>query len=57
MTDLPFNLQVNLNSPWWLEVIQRSARSATDEDLVSRVKNELTSSYKQQSNKLSMAEK
>ncbi|XP_021176668.2 E3 ubiquitin-protein ligase SHPRH [Fundulus heteroclitus] len=49
--------KVNLNSPWWLEVIQRTSRCSTDEDLVSRVKNELTSSYKQQSNKLSMADK
>ncbi|XP_029972884.1 E3 ubiquitin-protein ligase SHPRH isoform X2 [Salarias fasciatus] len=49
--------KVKLNSPWWLEVIQRASRSATDDDLVSRVKNELTSSYKQQPNKLSMADK
>lgn len=57
ITDLSLNLQVNLNSPWWLEVIQMSTRCSTDEDLVSRVKNELTSSYKQQANKLSMADK
>ncbi|XP_014902987.1 E3 ubiquitin-protein ligase SHPRH [Poecilia latipinna] len=49
--------KVNLNSPWWLEVVQVSTRCSTDEDLVSRVKNELTSSYKQQANKLSMADK
>ncbi|CAN9502331.1 unnamed protein product [Ophioblennius macclurei] len=49
--------KVKLNSPWWLEVIQRASRSSTDDDLVSRVKNELTSSYKQQPNKLSMADK
>ncbi|XP_023807769.1 E3 ubiquitin-protein ligase SHPRH isoform X3 [Oryzias latipes] len=49
--------QVNLSSPWWLDVIQRANRCATADDLVSRVKNELTSSYKQQANKLSMAEK
>ncbi|XP_027130773.1 E3 ubiquitin-protein ligase SHPRH isoform X1 [Larimichthys crocea] len=49
--------KVNLNSPWWLDVIQRSIRCSTDDDLVSRVKNELTSSYKQQAHKLSMADK
>ncbi|TKS86976.1 E3 ubiquitin-protein ligase SHPRH [Collichthys lucidus] len=48
--------KVNLNSPWWLDVIQRSIRCSTDDDLVSRVKNELTSSYKQQAHKLSMAD-
>uniref|UniRef100_A0A1A8HC53 SNF2 histone linker PHD RING helicase, E3 ubiquitin protein ligase n=1 Tax=Nothobranchius korthausae TaxID=1143690 RepID=A0A1A8HC53_9TELE len=49
--------KVNLNSPWWLEVVQRSVRCSTDDDLVSRVQNELTCSYKQQPNKLSMADK
>ncbi|XP_047466793.1 E3 ubiquitin-protein ligase SHPRH [Mugil cephalus] len=49
--------KVNLKSPWWLEVIQRSIRCSNDDDLVSRIKNELTSSYKQQANKLSMADK
>ncbi|KAM9355446.1 E3 ubiquitin-protein ligase SHPRH isoform 2-T2 [Pholidichthys leucotaenia] len=49
--------KVKLNSPWWLDVIQRAIRCVTDDDLVSRVKNELTSSYKQQPNKLSMADK
>ncbi|KAM7403469.1 hypothetical protein PAMA_004094 [Pampus argenteus] len=49
--------KVNLNSPWWLDVIQRAVRCSTDDDLVSRVKNELTCSYKQQANKLSMADK
>uniref|UniRef100_A0A7N6AM93 SNF2 histone linker PHD RING helicase n=1 Tax=Anabas testudineus TaxID=64144 RepID=A0A7N6AM93_ANATE len=49
--------KVNLNSPWWLDVIQRAIRCSTDDDLVSRVKNELTSSDKQQAHKLSMADK
>ncbi|XP_077476822.1 E3 ubiquitin-protein ligase SHPRH [Stigmatopora argus] len=49
--------KVNLNSPWWVEVIQRALRCSTDDDLVGRVKNELTSSYKQQAHKLSMADK
>ncbi|XP_054652894.1 E3 ubiquitin-protein ligase SHPRH isoform X1 [Dunckerocampus dactyliophorus] len=49
--------KVNLSSPWWLEVIQRAIRCSADDDLVSRVKNELTSSYKQQAHKFSMADK
>uniref|UniRef100_A0A3Q1EY68 SNF2 histone linker PHD RING helicase n=1 Tax=Acanthochromis polyacanthus TaxID=80966 RepID=A0A3Q1EY68_9TELE len=49
--------KVKLNSPWWLDVIQRSIRCSTDDDLVSRVTNELTCSYKQQAHKLSMADK
>lgn len=49
--------KVKLNSPWWLEVIQRATRNTTDDDLIFRVKNELTSSYKHQANKLSMADK
>lgn len=51
-------LKVKLNSPWWLDVIQRAVRCSTDDDLVSRIKNELTDvSYKQQAHKLSMADK
>ncbi|XP_061899198.1 E3 ubiquitin-protein ligase SHPRH-like [Entelurus aequoreus] len=49
--------KVKLSSLWWLEVVQRAIRCSTDEDLVGRVKNELTSSYKQQEHKLSMADK
>ncbi|XP_061599926.1 E3 ubiquitin-protein ligase SHPRH isoform X2 [Cololabis saira] len=49
--------KVELNSPWWLEVVQKAIRGSTDDDLVSRVKNELTCSYKQQANKLSMLDK
>ncbi|XP_061700944.1 E3 ubiquitin-protein ligase SHPRH isoform X1 [Syngnathoides biaculeatus] len=49
--------KINLSAPWWLEVIQRAVRCSTDDDLVGRVKNELTSSYKQQTHKLSMADK
>ncbi|XP_057715689.1 E3 ubiquitin-protein ligase SHPRH isoform X2 [Corythoichthys intestinalis] len=49
--------KVNLSLPWWVEVIQRAIRCSTDDDLVGRVKNELTSSYKQQAHKLSMADK
>ncbi|KAM3871435.1 E3 ubiquitin-protein ligase SHPRH [Diretmus argenteus] len=49
--------KVNLNSPWWLDVIQKAIRCSIDDDLVSRIQNELTSSYKQQANKFSMADK
>ncbi|XP_054470083.1 E3 ubiquitin-protein ligase SHPRH [Anoplopoma fimbria] len=49
--------KVNLNTPWWLDVIEKAIRCSNDDDLVSRIKNELTSSYKQQANKLTMAEK
>ncbi|XP_029282544.1 E3 ubiquitin-protein ligase SHPRH-like [Cottoperca gobio] len=49
--------KVKLNAPWWLDVIERSIRSSSADELVSRIKNELTSSYKQQANKLSMADK
>lgn len=51
------SLQVKLNSPWWLDVIQRAIRCSYDDDLVFRVKNELTSSSKQQAQKISMADK
>ncbi|KAM4625102.1 E3 ubiquitin-protein ligase SHPRH isoform 2-T2 [Polymixia lowei] len=49
--------KVNLRSPWWLDVIQKAIQCSIDDDLVSRIQNELTSSYKQQANKLSMADK
>ncbi|XP_034051199.1 E3 ubiquitin-protein ligase SHPRH isoform X2 [Thalassophryne amazonica] len=49
--------KVNLNSPWWMDVIQNAIKCSIDDDLVSRIKNELTSSYKEQANKLSMADK
>ncbi|NXM31269.1 SHPRH ligase, partial [Oxyruncus cristatus] len=44
-------------SPWWLDVIQTAIQYAIDEELVQRVQNEITCNYKQQTNKLSMAEK
>lgn len=50
-------VQVKQSSPWWLEVVQRAVRCSTDDELVSRIKNDLTSSYKQQASKLSMADK
>ncbi|KAL0969794.1 hypothetical protein UPYG_G00232390 [Umbra pygmaea] len=49
--------KVNLRSPWWLDVVQRAIQHNIDDDLVSRIQNELTCSYKQQANKLSMADK
>ncbi|KAF6365312.1 SNF2 histone linker PHD RING helicase [Rhinolophus ferrumequinum] len=45
------------NSPWWLNVIHRAIEFAIDEELVQRVRNEITSNYKQQTCKLSMSEK
>ncbi|NXJ80274.1 SHPRH ligase, partial [Trogon melanurus] len=50
-------LQRKAGSPWWLDVIQTAIQYAIDEELVQRVRNEITSNYKQQTNKLSMAEK
>uniref|UniRef100_A0A4W5PI40 SNF2 histone linker PHD RING helicase n=1 Tax=Hucho hucho TaxID=62062 RepID=A0A4W5PI40_9TELE len=43
--------KVNLRSPWWLDVVQRAIQHNVDDDLVSRIQNELTCSYKQQANK------
>ncbi|XP_049758955.1 E3 ubiquitin-protein ligase SHPRH isoform X2 [Elephas maximus indicus] len=45
------------NSPWWLNVIHRAIEFAIEEELVQRVRNEITSNYKQQTGKLSMSEK
>ncbi|NXQ87882.1 SHPRH ligase, partial [Nyctibius grandis] len=50
-------LQRKAGSPWWLDVIQTAIQYAIDEELAQRVQNEITSNYKQQTNKLSMAEK
>nr|XP_033793202.1 E3 ubiquitin-protein ligase SHPRH isoform X2 [Geotrypetes seraphini]XP_033793203.1 E3 ubiquitin-protein ligase SHPRH isoform X2 [Geotrypetes seraphini] len=49
--------KVHSGSPWWLDVIQQAIQYAIDEELVSRVQNEISPRYKQQTNKLSMAEK
>ncbi|XP_036398271.1 E3 ubiquitin-protein ligase SHPRH [Megalops cyprinoides] len=49
--------KVHLRSPWWLDVIQRAIQYAVDDDLVLRIQNELTCSYKQEPNKISMADK
>ncbi|KAI5193916.1 E3 ubiquitin-protein ligase SHPRH [Manis pentadactyla] len=44
-------------SPWWLNVIDRAIEFAIDGELIQRVRNEIASSYKQQTGKLSMLEK
>ncbi|XP_074427624.1 E3 ubiquitin-protein ligase SHPRH isoform X3 [Larus michahellis] len=49
--------KIHSGSPWWLDVIQTAIQYAIDEELVQRVQNEITSNYKQQTNKFSMAEK
>ncbi|XP_009865700.1 PREDICTED: E3 ubiquitin-protein ligase SHPRH, partial [Apaloderma vittatum] len=49
--------KINSRSPWWLDVIQTAIEYAIDEELVQRVQNEIICNYKQQTNKLSMAEK
>ncbi|XP_048210202.1 E3 ubiquitin-protein ligase SHPRH isoform X2 [Perognathus longimembris pacificus] len=49
--------KIRSNSPWWLNVIHRATEFSNDEELVQRVRNEITSNYKQQTDKLSMSEK
>ncbi|XP_016854276.2 E3 ubiquitin-protein ligase SHPRH isoform X2 [Anolis carolinensis] len=49
--------KIRSSSPWWLDVIQSAIQYAIDEELLQRVQNDLTSNYKQQTNKLSMADK
>ncbi|XP_075410539.1 E3 ubiquitin-protein ligase SHPRH [Tenrec ecaudatus] len=49
--------KIRSNSPWWLNVIHRAIECAFEEELVQRVRNEITSNYKQQTGKLSMSEK
>ncbi|XP_069866789.1 E3 ubiquitin-protein ligase SHPRH isoform X1 [Dipodomys merriami] len=49
--------KIRSNSPWWLNVIHRATEFSLDEELVQRVRNEITSNYKQQTDKLSMSEK
>ncbi|EPY84448.1 e3 ubiquitin-protein ligase SHPRH isoform 1 [Camelus ferus] len=44
------------NSPWWLNVIHRAIEFGIEEELIQRVRNEITSNYKQQTGKLSMSE-
>ncbi|KAM5263916.1 E3 ubiquitin-protein ligase SHPRH isoform 2-T2 [Ctenodactylus gundi] len=49
--------KIHSNSPWWLNLIHRAMEFSMDEELVQRVRNEITSNYKQQTDKLSMSEK
>ncbi|XP_063299658.1 E3 ubiquitin-protein ligase SHPRH isoform X1 [Pelobates fuscus] len=49
--------KIHFPAPWWLDVIQHAIQYTIDEELVQRVQNEITSNYKQQTNKLSMADK
>uniref|UniRef100_A0A673KBQ7 SNF2 histone linker PHD RING helicase n=1 Tax=Sinocyclocheilus rhinocerous TaxID=307959 RepID=A0A673KBQ7_9TELE len=49
--------KVNLHSLWWLDVLQQAIQYSMDDDLVGHIQNELTCSYKQQANKLSLADK
>ncbi|KAG5857262.1 hypothetical protein ANANG_G00017540 [Anguilla anguilla] len=49
--------KVQQRSPWWLDVIQRAIQCSIDDDLVLRIQNELTCSYKQEAKKISMADK
>ncbi|XP_048830636.1 E3 ubiquitin-protein ligase SHPRH isoform X2 [Brienomyrus brachyistius] len=49
--------KVDLKSPWWLDVVQQAIRYSIDDDLVQRIQNELTCSYKQEPSKLSLADK
>ncbi|XP_045698959.1 E3 ubiquitin-protein ligase SHPRH [Phyllostomus hastatus] len=48
--------KIHSNSPWWLNVIHRAIEFSIDEELVQRVRNEITSNYKQQTSTFSMAE-
>ncbi|XP_055485093.1 E3 ubiquitin-protein ligase SHPRH isoform X2 [Psammomys obesus] len=48
--------KIHSNSPWWLNVIHKAMEFSVDEDLVQRVRNEIISNYKQQTDKLSMSE-
>ncbi|KAM8947387.1 E3 ubiquitin-protein ligase SHPRH [Pelodytes ibericus] len=49
--------KIHFSAPWWLDVIQCAVQYAIDEELIQRVQNEITSNYKQPTNKLSMADK
>ncbi|KAJ8399429.1 hypothetical protein AAFF_G00411410 [Aldrovandia affinis] len=49
--------KVHHRSPWWMDVIQRAIQYSTDDDLVLRIQNDLTCSYKQEASKITMADK
>ncbi|KAJ8291165.1 hypothetical protein GJAV_G00022160 [Gymnothorax javanicus] len=49
--------KVHQRSPWWLDIIERAVQCSVDEDLILRIQNELTCSYKQEAKKISLADK
>ncbi|XP_078069477.1 E3 ubiquitin-protein ligase SHPRH isoform X2 [Mustelus asterias] len=49
--------KIHFGAPWWLGIIDCVLQADLDEELVTRVQNEISSNYKHQANKLSMAEK
>ncbi|XP_048453037.1 E3 ubiquitin-protein ligase SHPRH [Rhincodon typus] len=49
--------KIHPGAPWWLGIIECVLQAALDDELVTRVRNEISCNYKQQPNKLSMAEK
>ncbi|XP_072354546.1 E3 ubiquitin-protein ligase SHPRH isoform X2 [Scyliorhinus torazame] len=49
--------KMHFGAPWWLGIIECLRQADLDDELVTRVQNEISSNYKHQANKLSMAEK
>ncbi|XP_051880385.1 E3 ubiquitin-protein ligase SHPRH [Pristis pectinata] len=49
--------KIHSGAPWWLGIIECVQQASLDEELVIRVQNEISFSYKQEGSKLSMAEK
>ncbi|XP_067876277.1 E3 ubiquitin-protein ligase SHPRH [Heterodontus francisci] len=49
--------KIHFGAPWWLGIIECVLQAALDEELVTRVQNEIAPNYKKQATKLSMAEK
>ncbi|XP_060708212.1 E3 ubiquitin-protein ligase SHPRH [Hemiscyllium ocellatum] len=49
--------KIRSGAPWWLGIIECVQQAALADELVTRVRNEISCNYKQQPNKLSMAEK
>ncbi|XP_069742136.1 E3 ubiquitin-protein ligase SHPRH isoform X2 [Narcine bancroftii] len=49
--------KIHSGVPWWLGIIECVQQAGLDEELVTRVQNEISFNYKQEGSKLSMAEK
>ncbi|XP_041043596.1 E3 ubiquitin-protein ligase SHPRH isoform X2 [Carcharodon carcharias] len=49
--------KIHFGAPWWLGIVECILQADLGEELVTRVQNEISSNYKHQPNKLSMAEK